>query len=300
MAPSARPRLLLLGKTGQVGFELERALAPLGDVIALARSQADLSRPETLGAVVRAHRPTCIVNAAAHTAVDQAEQEEALALRINGEAPGVLAEEAKRCGALLVHYSTDYVFDGSRSEAYREDDPPAPLNAYGRTKLAGERAIQAAGGLHLIFRTSWVYGARGRNFYLTMRRLLRERPELRIVDDQVGAPTWSRAIAQATAQVLAQVLGPRPVLAPAAVSGLYHMTAAGETSWYGFAQAILALHAPPPGTPPPRLVPIPARDYPTPARRPLHARLDNGRLRAIFGVALADWKAALAQVAQEG
>ncbi len=295
--------MLLFGRTGQVGFELERALAPLGEVTALERSQADLAWPETLRPLVREQRPACIVNAAAYTAVDQAEQEEALALRINGEAPGVLAEEARRVGALLVHYSTDYVFDGAKAGAYAEDDPPAPINAYGRTKLAGERAIQAAGGAHLIFRTSWVYGARGRNFYLTMRGLFRERPELKIVDDQVGAPTSSRAIAEATAQVLAQLLGPRPAHAPGAASGLYHMTAAGATSWYGFAREILALQPPAagaPGAPGPRLVPIPTRDYPTPARRPLNSRLDTAKLRRTFGVTLADWKVALAQVAQEG
>lgn len=300
MARADRPRLLVLGRTGQVGFELERALAPLGEVVALDRERADLARPETLRALVRELSPRAIVNAAAYTAVDKAEQEEALALRVNGEAPGVLAEEASRSGALLVHYSTDYVFDGTKTGAYVESDATAPLNAYGRTKLAGERAIQAAGGAHLIFRTSWVYGARGHNFYLTMRRLLRERSEVRVVADQVGAPTWSRTIAEATAQALAQLLAPGAEPAAQAASGIYHLAAAGETSWCGFAAAILALHPPPEGAVPPRLVPIPTRDYPTPARRPLNSRLDCGKLRARFGVALPGWQDALAQVVQAG
>jgi dTDP-4-dehydrorhamnose reductase len=296
--------LLVLGRTGQVGFELQRALAPLGEVVAVGRERADLARPETLRALVRESMPRVIVNAAAYTAVDEAEREEALALRVNGEAPGVLAEEARRAGALLVHYSTDYVFDGTKTGAYVESDAAAPLNAYGRTKLAGERAIRAVGGAHLIFRTSWIYGARGHNFYLTMRRLLRERSEVRVVADQTGAPTWSRTIAEATARALACLLahGADPGADPAAqaASGIYHLAAAGETSWYGFAAAILALHPPPAGAAPPRLVPIPASEYPTPARRPLNSRLDCARLRARFGVALPDWKDALARVAQAG
>jgi dTDP-4-dehydrorhamnose reductase len=296
MATQDRPRLLVLGRTGQVGTELERALAPLGEVVAVGRERADLARPETLRALARELMPRVIVNAAAYTAVDKAEQEEALALRVNGEAPGVLAEEARRAGALLVHYSTDYVFDGTKTGAYVESDATAPLNAYGRTKLAGERAVQAVGGAHLIFRTSWVYGAHGRNFYLTMRRLLRERSEVRVVADQVGAPTWSRTIAEATAEAVARLL---PGADPEA-SGIYHLAAAGETSWFGFAQAILALHPPPAGEAPPRLVPIPASEYPLPARRPHNSRLDCGKLRARFGVVLPDWKAALAQVAQAG
>jgi dTDP-4-dehydrorhamnose reductase len=306
---AATPNILLLGRTGQVGYELERTLAPLGRVTALSRAQADLSQPESLRAVVRTilndRRPAVIVNAAAHTAVDKAEQEEDLALRINGAAPGVLAEEAQRLGALLVHYSTDYVFDGAKAGPYVETDACAPVGAYGRTKLAGERAIASAGAAHLIFRTSWVYGARGGNFYRTMRRLFAERDELRVVSDQVGAPTWSRAIAEATVAVLAQLLAPRAVISLRDIqtlreaSGIYHLTAAGETSWHGFASAILALQ-PPPDKAPPRLTPIPTSEYPTPARRPLNSRMDSAKLRATFGVALPDWHDALALVAQAG
>jgi dTDP-4-dehydrorhamnose reductase len=294
------PRLLLLGRTGQVGFELERTLAPLGRVTAVDRAGADLARPETMRELVRSVRPAVLVNAAAYTAVDRAEQEEALATRINGEAPGILAEEAQHLGALLVHYSTDFVFDGMKSGAYRESDDCAPLNAYGRSKFAGERAIAATGAAHLIFRTSWVYGGRGANFYLTMRRLFRERPELRIVADQVGAPTACRSIAEATALILSQLLAPRATLAGRDVSGVYHLTAAGETNWHGFAAAILALHPPAPGAPVPRLTAIPAADYPSPTRRPANSRLDCGKVRDTFGIALPDWKETLAQVAQAG
>jgi dTDP-4-dehydrorhamnose reductase len=294
------PRLLLLGRTGQVGYELERTLAPLGHVTAVDRSGADLARPETLRDLVRSVRPAVLVNAAAYTAVDRAEQEEALATRINGEAPGVLAEEAQRLGALLVHFSTDYVFDGMKAGAYRESDGCAPLNAYGRSKLAGERAIAAAGAAHLIFRTSWIYGGRGANFYLTMRRLFRERPEVRIVADQVGAPTACRSIAEATALILSQLLAPRAAFSGRDASGVYHLTAAGATSWHGFAEAILALHPPPPGTPAPRLTAIPASGYPSPARRPANSRLDCAKVRDTFGIALPDWKETLAQVAQAG
>jgi dTDP-4-dehydrorhamnose reductase len=297
MTQTDRPRFLLLVKTGQVGFELIRALAPLGDVTALGRQEADFAQPDSLRAIVRKHAPTCIVNAAAHTAVDKAEQEEALALRINGEAPGVLAEEAKRIDAWLVHYSTDYVFDGAKPRPYVENDPTTPLNAYGRTKLAGQRAVAQAGGQHLVFRTSWVYGPRGANFYLTMRRLFRERPELRIVDDQVGAPTSSHTIADATAQVLARVLASN---GSRTTGGIYHLVAAGETSWYGFAQAILAHHPPAAGNLAPRLIPIPSQDYPTPARRPLNSRLDTAKLRNAFGVTLPSWQDGLALEAGAG
>ena len=295
---ASRSRLLLLGRTGQVGFELERALGPLGAVTAVDRAGADLAQPGQLRELVRNVRPAVIVNAAAYTAVERTEREEALAARINGEAPGVLAEEAQRLHALIVHYSTDYVFDGTKAGAYLESDACAPLNAYGRTKLAGERAIQATGAAHLIFRTSWVYGARGSNFYLTMRRLFLEQPELKVVADQVGAPTWCRAVAEATALALSQLLAPKASFTGRDVSGIYHLTAGGETSWYGFATAILALHPPAPGTAPPRLIPIPAEHYPSPARRPANSRMDCSKLGDTFGISLPDWNTALAQVAQ--
>jgi len=273
-------KILITGKTGQVGWELQRALAPLGQIVALDRREMDLADPDSIRAALRACDPQIIVNAAAYTAVDQAESEPALALAINGVAPGIMAEIAKKTGALLVHYSTDYVFDGAKSGPYAENDTPAPINVYGSSKLAGERAVAASGARHLIFRTSWVYGARGKNFLRTMLRLAQERDELRIVDDQTGAPTWCRAIAQATAQVLASD--------HADASGTYHLSAAGNTSWCGFARAILecAGHTC-------RVVPIPTSAYPLPARRPANSVLSNARLNARFGVTLANWHESL-------
>jgi dTDP-4-dehydrorhamnose reductase len=245
---------------------------------------------------VREIAPHIIVNPAAYTAVDKAESEPDLARAVNASAPGVLAEEAARLGALLVHYSTDYVFNGSgavldsgEARPWREDDDCGPLNVYGATKLAGERAIQASGCRHLIFRTSWVYGARGSNFLLTMRRLMRERPELKIVADQIGAPTWCRDLAEATAQVLSQIGSPMGV--DTEPWGVYHMSNAGETSWHGFAEAIQTLDGVDATA---RLAAIPSSEYPTPAQRPLNSRLDNDKLERTFGLRLRDWRAALA------
>ena len=290
------PKILLTGANGQVGWELRRTLGALGEVVALDSRTMDLSKAEAVRDTVRAIAPAIIVNPAAYTAVDKAESEPDRAQAVNAVAPGVLAEEAARLGALLVHYSTDYVFDGSgavldRGEArpWREDDATGPLNVYGATKLAGEQAIAATGCRHLIFRTSWVYGARGSNFFLTMRRLMRERTELKIVADQIGAPTWCRDLAEATAQVLAQVRGEDESL-----WGVYHMTNAGETSWHGFAEAIQVLDEFDETVPPARLLPIPGSDYPTPARRPLNSRLDNDRLEQAFGLRLRNWREALA------
>jgi dTDP-4-dehydrorhamnose reductase len=273
-------RILLTGATGQVGWELRRTLAPLGELKAFDRFGLNLADVPVLVATVRALRPEVIVNAAAYTAVDKAEAERDAAFAVNATAPRVLAEEAKRIGALLVHYSTDYVFDGEKAAPYVEEDTPRPCNAYGESKLAGERAIAHSGCRHLILRTSWVYGPRGRNFYLTMLRLGKERPELRVVDDQTGAPTSSIAIAQAT-----------PALVERGAQGLYHMTAAGETSWCGFARAILARAGI--GTP---VAAIRTEDFPTPARRPRNSRLDCSRLRAEHGVTLAAWDAGLEEV----
>jgi len=273
--------ILLIGAAGQLGRELKRSLACLGDLVACDRSQIDLADGTALRAAVRAHAPRAIVNAAAYTAVDRAEQEPDLARRINATAPAILAEEAKRLGALLVHYSTDYVFDGGKAEPWREDDTPNPLNVYGASKLAGEQAIQAACARHLIFRTSWVYGARGANFVLTMRRLMRERPELKIVADQIGAPTWSRLLAEATAQITARLVTPGAGFSGTGPWGVYHMTNGGETSWHGFAEAIQALDEP---EVPARLVAIPSSDYPTPAQRPLNSRLDNDKLDQLVDV----------------
>jgi dTDP-4-dehydrorhamnose reductase len=287
---SQRSKILLTGSRGQVGWELARSLSTLGEVVALDSDRLDLTDAEAIRRTVAQIKPRIIVNPAAHTAVDKAESEPELARAINATAPGILAEEAEKLGALLVHYSTDYVFDGSGETPWQEDDAKGPLNFYGATKLAGEQAIQSACQRHLIFRTSWVYGMRGANFLLAMRRLMRERPELKIVADQIGAPTWCRSLADATAQVIAQLNSPLLGADKPAASGVYHMTNGGETSWHGFAQAILDLDAP---ESVPRLLPIPSSDYPTPARRPLNSRLNNDKLERVFGVRLPDWREAL-------
>lgn len=282
--------ILLTGVNGQVGWELRRTLAPLGRVVALDSKGLDLTDADAIRAKVREIAPRLIVNPAAYTAVDKAESEPERARAINGLAPGILAAEAKRCGALLVHYSTDYVFDGTQDRPYREEDAPHPQNVYGATKLEGEEAIRASGARHLIFRTSWVYGRRGGNFLLTMQRLMRERPELNIVADQIGAPTWARLIAEGSALALAQCLSPARGADRPEPWGTYHLTCGGETSWFGFASAIAA------STPletPPRLTAIATSGYPTPAKRPANSRLDNGKLQRVFGLRLPDWPDAL-------
>lgn len=282
--------ILLLGREGQLGWELARTLAPLAPILGLAHADLDLAEPDAIRSVVRATRPRLIVNAAAYTQVDKAETEPELAMAINGTAPGILAEEAKRVGAALVHYSTDYVFDGAGDRPWREDDPVAPLNAYGASKLLGEQAVAATGAPHLIFRTAWVYADRGRNFLKTMQRLAVERDELRVVDDQRGSPTWARLIAEATALVLAAAgCGDDGSSALAERGGLYHLTATGETTWCGFAEAIIAASAPPDRRPA-RVVGIATRDYPTPAKRPAYSVLDCGRLTQSFGIRLPDWR----------
>ncbi|MDO9064018.1 MAG: dTDP-4-dehydrorhamnose reductase, partial [Sulfuricella sp.] len=228
-------KILLIGKNGQVGWELQRTLATLGDVVAIDRQGMDLANPDSIRSAIRIIRPDLIANAAAYTAVDKAESEPELAMAINGIAPGIMAEEAKRLGAAMIHYSTDYVFDGTKTSPYTEEDAPNPLSVYGKTKFAGEQAILAVGIPHLIFRTSWVYGLRGRNFLQTILRLAKERDELKVVDDQIGAPTWSRMIAEATSQILAQSflpLTPHPSLLTQ-YGGIYNLTAAGRTSWCG-------------------------------------------------------------------
>jgi dTDP-4-dehydrorhamnose reductase len=292
-------KILVTGKNGQVGWELRRTLAPLGKVIALDREALDLSDVHAIRRLVQKTEPDLIVNAAAYTAVDKAESEPDLAMLINGTVPGILAEEARDLGAAIVHYSTDYVFDGTKDSPYVEDDTPNPLNVYGRTKLAGEQAIQAVGVPHLILRTSWVYGARGRNFLGTIRRLARERDELRIVDDQYGAPTWSRMIAEITAQILAQRLSLR-FSGLSEVSGVYHLTAGGRTSWHGFARAILDQEAAASRLKKiPRLTPIPTSEYPLPAKRPMNSVLSNEKLYSVFGLGAPQWDAALELCMQE-
>lgn len=325
-----KQRILILGANGQVG----RALNMLaeGDVVALTRAEADLSKPQSLRGVIDSIQPDVILNAAAYTAVDKAEEEEALATVINGEAPGVLAEIAVKRNIPLVHYSTDYVFNGSGDKPWREDDKTAPLNAYGRSKLAGEQAIEAAGGKYLIFRISWVYDAYGKNFLNTMLRLGKDRETLKVVDDQFGAPCYAPHIAAATLQAVEQLTSPsgrgrnalgvsgegrsepasphprikygagsNPLPEGEGISGIYHIANAGETSWHGFATAIfdearkkgieLSVKD---------VLPIPASEYPTPAKRPANSRMDCGKFRETFGITLPVWqeglKAAIAEV----
>jgi dTDP-4-dehydrorhamnose reductase len=280
-------RILLVGTGGQVGFELARTLAPFGEVHGFDFPELDLGDADSIVATCRAVRPSLIVNAAAYTAVDKAESEPALAHAINGAAPGILAEEAKRRDAVLVHYSTDYVFDGSRRTPYGEDDAPCPLNEYGRSKLAGDEAIAASGCKHLVFRTTWVYGPRGRNFLLTMLSLAQSRDEVRVVADQRGAPTTSLFLAEATARALSAI--PRDGVA----SGVYNLSAAGETTWAGFAQAIFDRAGLRPGFRAPRVIPIATSDYPTPARRPPYSVLSHRKFTAAFGFAPTHWEAQL-------
>lgn len=283
------PRILLTGRYGQIGWELERILPEVGEVFAFGRDELDLADPDQVREKVRLVKPDIIVNAAAYTAVDRAEEEPELAMAINGTAPGILAEEAKRLDALLVHYSTDYVFDGTKAEPYTEKDEPNPLSVYGTTKLAGERAIQATWGKHLIFRTSWVYGMRGKNFLLTILKLAKERDEIRVVDDQVGAPTWCRTLSESTTEILrsAQLL-----------PGLYHMTSTGRTSWYGFCLAILKL-APQEGLRVRSTVPISSTSYPTAAKRPKNSQLDCSKLAEAFHITLPPWEETLVETLRE-
>ena len=302
-------RILVTGCNGQVGFELQRCLAGMGEVIAVDVDRMDLTDPDSIRRVVREIAPDLIVNPAAYTAVDQAESQPELALAVNGAAPGMLAEEAKRLGAALIHYSTDYVFDGTKTAPYTEDDEPCPMSVYGSTKLAGDRAIQAVDAPHLILRTSWVYGARGKNFMLTVLRLAREREELKIVNDQIGAPTWCRAIARATADILKGMGYGQAGFAGACAErrGVYNLTAAGQTSWHGFTAAILENAR---GLRPidpalalervPVLKPIPTEQYPTPAQRPRNSVLSHAKLQRVFGVTMPDWEASLAECMREG
>jgi dTDP-4-dehydrorhamnose reductase len=287
-----RPRFLILGSSGQVGVELQRRMADAGEIIALGRDTVDLARPEQMRGIVRSARPDVILNAAAYTAVDRAESEPDLARSINAVAPGVLAEEALRLGALLVHYSTDYVFDGSKTGSWLETDVTNPLNVYGATKLAGEQAIQQVGGRFLIFRTSWVYGSHGKNFLLTMLRLGRERERLSIVDDQIGAPTTSYELAEATRDIVMSVLS-EDVDSMAGWSGVYHMTCSGSVSWCGFARAIFVRAGVLLDGKKPEVAPISSNEYPTSAKRPMNSVMSNEKLNARFGIRLASWESAL-------
>ena len=276
------PTILVTGAGGQVGHELARLLPARGAVVAVDRSQLDLGDADALRSTMRSVKPQIVVNAAAYTAVDRAEEERELAFAVNGRGPAVLAEEAKRLGALLVHYSTDYVFDGRATAPYAEEAPTAPLNVYGASKLAGEQGIVQSGCAHLILRTSWVYASRGRNFLLTVRRLAAEREELKIVADQFGVPNWARSISEATSRLVA--LGASRL---AERGGVYHLSAAGQATWFDFARAILG------PVERPRVVAITTAQYPTPARRPAYAVLSTTKFRQTFGFALPDWRLVL-------
>jgi dTDP-4-dehydrorhamnose reductase len=308
-----RPKILLTGQTGQVGRELAPLLAKMGDLTAPDRRRLDLSKSDDIRQTIREVQPEVIVNAAAYTAVDRAESDESLARAINAAAPAIMAEEAKKTGALLVHYSTDYVFDGTKRSPYVEEDAPNPLNAYGRTKLEGEQAIQQIGPAYFIFRTAWVYAREGRNFLLTVLRLATEREELTVVRDQRGAPTWSAAIAAGTAKVLAQSwsLGSRKRSCSES-TGIYHMTAGGETTWYDFASRILELAAERPDADwfraatadrpliARRIRPIATSEFPAAARRPAYSVLANRKLNDTYGVSLPHWEAQLRGVFAAG
>lgn len=284
-------KILLLGKDGQVGWELQRALAPLGELRMLGREQADFAQPESLRACVRDFGPDIIVNAAAYTAVDKAESDADTARRVNALAPGVLAEEAAACGAWLVHYSTDYVFDGSKEGAYVEGDATRPLSVYGSTKCEGEERIRASGARHLILRTSWVFAARGGNFAKTMLRLAKEREQLNVIADQHGAPTSAELIADATALALHSIRDAGT--AASAMSGTYHLVASGATTWHGYAQHVLGqalVHGAPLKAGPQQVQPIATEAYPTPAARPRNSRLDTQLFQTTFGLQLPDWR----------
>jgi dTDP-4-dehydrorhamnose reductase len=289
------PVILVIGKIGQVGYELNRTAAPLGRLVSVDYPEIDLTDGASIRKWVRETTPAIVINAAAYTAVDKAETDEQRCQQINGVAPGILAEEAKRAGAWLVHYSTDYIFDGTKRTPYVEEDTPNPLGAYGRSKLAGDQAIRRVDGSHLIFRLCWVYGARGQNFMLTMMRLAREREKLRVVSDQMGCPTWSRLIAETTTLVLKHVLAARE---REAFKGVYHLAAAGQTSWHGFAEAIIGSMSDQEKKC--KVVePIPTSEYPLPAKRPAYSVLSCEKLQRTFGLKLPDWHESLGQVLQK-
>lgn len=299
-------QILLVGYIGQVGWELQRTLSTLGDVTAVDRPTVELSNPDSIRSIIRANTPQIIINAAAYTAVDKAEEEQELAQQINSIAPGVMAEEAKRLNAAFITYSTDYVFDGNKVGPFTELDQPSPLSVYGRTKAEGDAAVESVGGGYLIFRTSWVYGARGKNFLLTMVKLLQERETLRVVDDQIGAPTWSRSIAEATAQVVAQRVSPMEGSAEQTcaerfkdASGIYNLTSRGSTSWCGFTEHISQQLASSGKIGLAQVSPIRTLEYPTPAKRPRNSVLDNQKIFSHFGIRLPEWTQAAELVMDE-
>jgi dTDP-4-dehydrorhamnose reductase len=300
-------KIVIVGRNGQLAWEANRQFQGLGEIICVGRPELDLMDIEKVRAEIRRIKPSVLVNAAAYTAVDQAESEPEAAMKINSEAPAAMAEEAKRLSALFITYSTDYVFDGKKASPYDEADPTAPLNVYGASKLSGERSVESVGGSYLIFRTSWVYGARGKNFLKTILKLAAERPELKIVDDQIGAATWSRDLADATRKIIEQLreqsasqrlpvgeaLGDR--------RGIYHMTAPGSVSWCGFAAAIIEEMGKRNSSKGnlAKVEPITTREYPAPAARPQNSRLCNQKLEKAFGVTLPPWRASLGRVMDE-
>lgn len=286
------PVILIIGKIGQVGWELRRTAAALGKVVSVDYPEIDLTEGTSIRKWVQQTAPEVIINAAAYTQVDKAEGDFERCNQINGIAPGILAEEAKQRDALLVHYSTDYIFDGTSKTPYTEEAASNPLGAYGKSKLAGDQAVQAAGGRHLIFRLCWVYGARGQNFMLTIMRLAKEREKLRIVQDQVGCPTWSRMIAETTALALKQAMAGKE---RDRYTGVYHLASAGQTSWHGFAEAIVRL-MPEAGRKCAVVEPITTAEYPLPAKRPAYSVLDCAKLQRVFGLQLPDWQESLRQV----
>jgi dTDP-4-dehydrorhamnose reductase len=292
------PRVLVTGSQGQLGRALLQTFAGSAEVVACDRNTLDLSNPDSIRSRIREVAPDVIINAGAYTAVDRAESEQEMAMAINGHAPGVLAEEARRSGALLIHYSTDYVFNGSKSSPWVEDDAPAPLSVYGATKLAGEEAIRSVNGRFLIFRTSWVYAPDGKNFLLTMLRLGKERDSLNVVDDQIGAPTTAAELARATQTIVNGIFDGK-FGKHADWAGVYHMTCLGSTSWCGFARAIFERAEALLDKKAPTVNPIATSDYPTPAKRPLNSVLSNEKLGLQFGLQLADWKSALDEVIAE-
>ncbi|MDL2297785.1 dTDP-4-dehydrorhamnose reductase [Synergistaceae bacterium OttesenSCG-928-D05] len=295
-----RPNILIFGKNGQVGYELCRSLSYLGNVSAVDIDECDLTNPSSIQETLNMHNPDVIVNAAAYTAVDKAESETVLARKLNTEAPCTMAEWCARQDALMVHFSTDYVYDGSKADGWLETDPCEPLNVYGKTKLDGDIYIKNAGCRHLIFRTSWVYGAYGRNFYLTMRKMLGEKKEITVVNDQYGAPTWSRAIATGVTLALSQIISPNSPLHMRYISGIYNLTNAGETTWYSFTREIksymqryenhsnLA-----------QITPIDTEAYPTLALRPKYSKLSCEKLNNTFGIFMPSWESALKMVFEE-
>lgn len=293
-------RILLIGKDGQVGWELQRSTAPLGELIALGHKDLDLCNGEAIRNHLQQIRPALIINAAAYTAVDHAEDERNLAFAINGEAPGILAQEALHLNAGLIHYSTDYVFDGRKQSPYCEDDPTGPLNTYGASKLAGEQAIVETGAAAIILRTSWVYGVRGSNFFLAMLRLAASRDEVTVINDQFGAPTWSRSIARATSEVVRQCFHgkhftkEKGLARMHAFKGIYHMTAQGSTSWFGFAKRIYEET-----THKTRVIPITTSEYRTRTKRPNNSVLSGEKLKSTFSLSLPSWEEGLKQVAEE-